>query len=167
MSEVANLSCPHCKGGVAVSVNSFIDEAETFDLTARAMGQMIDARSCAEILRAGAESIEGYAARLGRSTVALLVGCETNGPEFRAKLLLSRKPESNPHEPVATGTIDTTPPDDSAMADERRYAAQTTFLPQLASVIEEWYGERCSDDHADCVVCQLWRAYDILSSFEE
>ncbi len=172
MSE-KQVTCPHCSGEVAVGMQSFLDTAETFEVSCRSAGEMIDARSCAEILRAGAESIEGYAARLGRQMVALLVGCETSGPEFRARLLLSRKHETDPREPTATmtatGTPGTTPPDDSApdpdpFEDERRYAADTAFLPQLAHAITEWYGERCQEEDPDCVVCQLWKSYDTLNT---
>lgn len=38
----------------------------------------------------------------------------------------------------------------------------TTTTTKIEEAIESYWGERCPDTHADCVVCQAWSEYDTL-----
>jgi hypothetical protein len=34
---------------------------------------------------------------------------------------------------------------------------------KLEEAIEFYWGERCPDKHANCVICQAWAQYDVLN----
>jgi IS1 family transposase len=52
---------------------------------------------------------------------------------------------------------------------ERTYEQQAAEGRRHAHVVAAWirdfYGERCEDSEAGCIVCDVWSAYDAL--FEE
>ena len=35
-------------------------------------------------------------------------------------------------------------------------------MNMIEAAIKNYYGERCPDHDADCVVCQAWREFDIV-----
>jgi hypothetical protein len=35
-------------------------------------------------------------------------------------------------------------------------------MSKIEEAIEFYWGERCPDKHADCVICQAWSEYDTL-----
>ena len=40
-------------------------------------------------------------------------------------------------------------------------------MEMIEEAIKNYYGERCPDHDADCVVCQAWREFDELKKHKE